>query len=71
MKIANNLKKIRQNMNLSQEEVAKKCGICTSTYIDIEKGKSVPKLTTALLISKVLQENIHRLFTVINEKDEQ
>jgi putative transcriptional regulator len=61
-KTGNNLKKIRKNMRISQEEVARRCGIAFSTYARIENGKELPSIVTALLIADALNESIEKLF---------
>lgn len=62
MKLVNNLIKIRKNLKLSREEVARIAGISYSAYSDIETSRTIPKLTTALKISRVLKVTVDKLF---------
>lgn len=68
--VSNNLKQIRINKGFTQKEMARRVGITLTNYGYIELGKSEPRLKTALLISKVLEESIHRLFSLEEKKYE-
>lgn len=68
MDLNNNLKAIRKNMRISGEEVASRAGIAYSTYLQIESGKSEPRLTTALKIAKALKTKIEVLFNLKGNK---
>jgi DNA-binding XRE family transcriptional regulator len=67
LKYTTNLKQIRKNKGLTQEEVARRAEIAFSTYVYIEQGKSKPNIITALRIAKALNENLDRLFLLIHE----
>lgn len=69
MKLKNNLKLIREAKRLSREQVAQRCKISLGTYTNIEHGRSIPKLSTALLIAKVLGETVDRLFSIKEERE--
>lgn len=64
MKIANNLKKIRLGMELSQEALARKIGISLVTYCRIENGKELPSIETAFKIAIALNDQIEKIFYV-------
>ena len=48
------LKDIREENNLTQEQLAKKAGLTYKAYWNIETGKSDPKLSTLINIAKAL-----------------
>lgn len=67
---ANNLRKVRTNLKFSQSFVAELAGITDRQYRNIELGKMVPNLKTALLICKALGEtDITLLFQLQMDKD--
>lgn len=61
MKI-NNLKKQREKIGLTQVQVAEKAGITERSYQYIEAGKRQPNVQTAILIAKVLNSTVEKLF---------
>jgi DNA-binding XRE family transcriptional regulator len=60
--VSSNLKIIRKNKGLTQREVAEQVNIRLANYIYIEQGKNEPRLKTALLIAKALDEPIDKIF---------
>lgn len=52
----------RKEMNLTQEEFAKKAGISRSLYSNIERGEYMPSLKNAYRIAKVAKKSIEHLF---------
>jgi len=56
------LKTTRQQLGLTQEEIAKKADISTRSYQQYESGERIPKITTALLIARVLNSTVEELF---------
>ena len=60
--LKNNLKNIRNNKNLSQEQLAILVGSTRQTIIAIEKGVFNPSVKLALLISVALDCKIEDLF---------
>lgn len=48
------LKKIREEAGLTQEQLANECGVIRQTISNIECGLSRPSVETAKLIAKVL-----------------
>lgn len=60
--LANNIKKLRKKLKLSQEELAKKAGITYSTLIKIESGaNSNPTIKTLQRIALALNVNVDAL----------
>ena len=52
MNIAENIKKIRLNNQLTQQEFADKIGISRHSLLNYEKGKRIPPMDVAIRISK-------------------
>ena len=60
--LAQNIKKFRKKLNLSQEELAQKAGITYSTLIKIESGANDnPTVKTLAKIAKALDIKIDDL----------
>lgn len=57
-----NLKKFRQDCDLTQEELAEKVGVRRETIMRLEKGMYNPSLKLAIQISKVVNKNIEDIF---------
>lgn len=58
----NNIRNIRKEMKLSQEELANKCGVTRQTINAIENNKYDPTLTLAFKLSMHLNTQIEKLF---------
>ena len=58
----NNLKNIRTEMKISQEELAKMVGTPRQTIISIEKGTFSPTAKLALLLCIALNKKFEDLF---------
>lgn len=56
------VKKYRQLLNLTQEELANKVGVRRETIIRLEAGKYNPSLKLAIDISKELKVPVEELF---------
>ena len=63
----NNLKQFRNDLNLSQEELANKTGVSRQTINSIEKGKFDPSLRLVFKLLKVLECSLNELF--VYERD--
>jgi putative transcriptional regulator len=63
-KIKSRVKEYRQNAGLTQEELAVRVGVRRETIVFLEQGAYNPSLRLALLISKVLDTPIQRLFSL-------
>lgn len=57
-----NLKKIRKDAHLTQEELAKCVGVRRETISQLESGKGNPSLLTVLKVAKVLKVPVDDLF---------
>lgn len=57
IEILKNIKLLRKEMGLTQEEFAKKIGISRRAYLNIEKYGSYPRLKVAEKISKIVNES--------------
>lgn len=49
-----NIREKREELGISQKELAEKCGIAQSTLCDIEQGRNKPSLPVAVKIANVL-----------------
>ena len=56
------LKSARAALDLSQEELAKKCGVSRQTMSAIEKGDYNPTINLCISICKVLGKTLDELF---------
>lgn len=54
MSFGTNLKQLRENLGLTQEEVAEKCGLTTAAISHFERGAREPSLKNAVKIVKGL-----------------
>ncbi|MFZ3054679.1 MAG: helix-turn-helix transcriptional regulator [Minisyncoccales bacterium] len=60
--IMNNIKILRAEKNMTQEDLAEKTGVTRQTIIAIEKSKYVPSLELAFKICKVFNKKIEEIF---------
>lgn len=68
MAIATNLKQIRMERNLHQEDLAIAIGSCGRTIGRIERGERNASLELALRLSKYLDIPVEQLFHVDDEQ---
>ena len=59
--VAKNLKKIRLSKHLTQAELAKKAGITSNHYARIERGESIPTVTTLAALAKSLKAHSSKI----------
>ena len=59
----NTIRSRRKELGLSQEELAKKCGVSRQTVNAIENNKYDPTLALAFALAKELQVAVDELFT--------
>ena len=59
----NTIRSRRKELALSQEELAKKCGVSRQTVNAIENNKYDPTLALAFALAKELQVTVDELFT--------
>lgn len=62
MEIKNELKKYREQEDLTQEELARETGVSRQTINAIETGKYNPSLELALKISRLFDTPVEELF---------
>ena len=62
MSFAENLKSIRKERNLSQEELADKVGVTRQTINMIEKGNYNPSLNLCIAICRALNKTLDEIF---------
>lgn len=60
--MTNRIKELRTNKGLTQEELAKQCGIRRETILFLEAGKYNPSLQLAYNVAKALDTSIEDLF---------
>jgi putative transcriptional regulator len=64
--MTNRIKVFRAEHNMTQEDLANKCGVTRQTIIAVEKNKYVPSLELAFKIALVFKRSIEEIF---NYKD--
>jgi putative transcriptional regulator len=67
MKLANNLKELRQVKMLRQEDLADRVGVTRQTIIAIEKEKFVPSVRLALELAAALETPFEQVFWLEKE----
>ena len=60
--MTNNIKKCRQDLNLTQQQLADKVGVRRETIVFLEKGKFNPSLQLAYDIPKQFGKPIESVF---------
>lgn len=66
--IGNNLKKLRRENHINQEELAGKLNVKRQTISSYECGKSTPDIYTLIRISKIFQVTLDELVGNVIEK---
>jgi len=66
--MTNRVKVGRAELNITQEELAKRVGVSRQTINSIEKNKYVPSTLLALKISKIFNLTVNEIFFL--EKDD-
>ncbi|MGM0865434.1 MAG: helix-turn-helix transcriptional regulator [Bacillota bacterium] len=64
MKIYNNIKSIRGDLNLSQKELAIKLDVSRQTINSIETGRYTPSLQLAMKISFIFNIRVEDIFFI-------
>lgn len=62
MSFGENIKKLRKSRNLTQEQLAKKCGVTRGAIARYESGEMEAKTRTAMQLTKVLGCTLDDLF---------
>ena len=57
-----NIKQLRQEKGLSQQELAKLVGVTRQTIISIEQGRYIASLPLALKMAKIFNVHVEDLF---------
>jgi len=60
--VNNRLKVERAELNLTQEELAKKIGVSRQTINSIEKNRYVPSTILGLKLSEVFDKTVNEIF---------
>lgn len=72
MTFAQRLKTLREQKELTQEELAKLVNISQPSYNAYERGKNMPSKNTAIQLAKVLRVTVNELmFGKENEKEKE
>ena len=58
----NNIKRLREEKNISIRELARLSGVDKSTIIRLERGETIPSQITILKISRALNEECNVVF---------
>lgn len=64
----NNLKDLRQNKSISQDELAGILKVSRQTINSIETGKFDPSLTLVIKLTKYFQVDLEKIFIYEDEK---
>ena len=62
MELGNKIRELRKQRGISQEELAKRCGVSRQTINAIENNKYDPTLALAFKLSKELFTTVDELF---------
>lgn len=62
--IKNNIKQLRQEQNITQEELATVLKVSRQTIIAIEKGNYVPSLLLAMETAKYFKQPVEEIFSL-------
>ena len=69
MSFGDNLKKIRQNCNLTREELAKKINTSRSNIANYENNKNMPSIDVLSKLSEILDCSVDYLLGKTNERN--
>ncbi len=64
MTISNDIKKLRTERNVTQEDLAKAVHVSRQTIIAIEKGNYIPSLLLAMQLAKFFKISVEELFSI-------
>tara|TARA_B100001996_G_scaffold239028_1_gene184775 strand:- start:471 stop:668 length:198 start_codon:yes stop_codon:yes gene_type:complete len=60
----NNIKKLRNEMNISQKDLAESLSVSRQTINAIETGKFDPSLTLTIKITRFFNKSLEEIFTM-------
>ena len=66
-RVKNQVKNIRLELDLTQEDLAKKVGVSRQSIISIEQGRYVPSLPLALKFAKLFKRPTDDIFQLVEE----
>ncbi|MCD6462137.1 MAG: helix-turn-helix transcriptional regulator [Thermotogae bacterium] len=61
-KVRVNVRRVRRERGLTQEELARKVGVSRQTIVNVEQGRYKPSILLALKIARVLDTDVETLF---------
>lgn len=64
VELKNKVKDFRNELGLTQEDLATKAGVTRQTIISIEKGVYAPSVTLAILLCGALKKDVEQVFSV-------
>lgn len=70
MRVLNNVKNLRENLGISQSQLAKAIGVSRATVINIEKFAVDPNLKTAYKIANYFNLTIEDVFIFMKDSSE-
>ncbi len=62
--VKNVVSQLRQDKNITQEELGRKVGVTRQTIIAIEKGNYTPSVALAIKIAKYFNKTVEQIFTI-------
>jgi len=66
--VSNNVSKLRQNKNVTQEEFAAAVGVSRQTVSALEKGNYIPSVLLSIKIADFFGLSVKEIFKVSYEK---
>lgn len=63
--VENRIKKYRETLGWSQEQLARKSGVSRSTIGDVETGAHMPTIEVVLRLAEALETPIEKLFSLV------
>ena len=64
MPIYNEIRKMRAERNITQEQLASAVGVSRQTVVAIEKGNYTPSLALAMTLAKFFRVSVEKLFFI-------
>lgn len=62
--VQNNVSDLRQDMGVTQEELAQAVGVTRQTIIAIERGNYTPSVLLALKIANYFKKPVEKVFSI-------
>ncbi|MBI5645114.1 helix-turn-helix transcriptional regulator [Candidatus Kaiserbacteria bacterium] len=66
--VRNDLQKLRNSADITQQHLADKMGVSRQTIIAIEKGNYAPSVLLALKIARFFKKPVEELFHIAHER---